>query len=77
MPTTFTAAELAKFDGKDGRPTYVAFKGKVYDVSKSSLWGFGEHLDGHLAGKDLSGELPDAPHGDEVFSDFPAVGELK
>ena len=34
----FTIRELKEFNGRDGKPTYVAFKGKVYDVSGSSLW---------------------------------------
>jgi predicted heme/steroid binding protein len=25
-------------NGKEGRPVYIAFEGKVYDVSKSPLW---------------------------------------
>ncbi|MBI2858505.1 MAG: cytochrome B5 [Chloroflexi bacterium] len=77
MAQTFSATELAKFDGKGGNPTYVALKGIVYDVSLSSLWDSGEHLDGHLAGRDLTNELLDAPHGEEAFAGFPVVGELK
>ena len=29
----FTVDELRGFDGKAGRPAYVGYKGKVYDVS--------------------------------------------
>lgn len=72
----FTAAELAAFDGRSGKPSYVGYKGKVYDVSSSSLWTGGEHLDGHPAGKDLTLELADAPHGEEVLVEMPVVGEL-
>ena len=39
----FTLEELAKFDGKEGRPAYVAYKGKVYDVSESWMWEDGDH----------------------------------
>ena len=51
METTrkFTLEELGKFDGKEGRSAYVAFKGKVYDVTDSSQWLEGDHL-GHAAG---------------------------
>ena len=76
-PKTFTVAELATFNGKEGRPAYIAHKGKVYDVSNSSLWAGGIHLDGHLTGKDLTSELPDAPHGTEVLDEIPLLGELK
>lgn len=33
----FTREELAQYDGKNGNPAYVAYKGKVYDVSVSFL----------------------------------------
>jgi hypothetical protein len=32
----FTAEELAQFDGGDGRPTFIAVKGVVYDVSSAA-----------------------------------------
>ena len=35
----FTKESLAQFDGKDGRPAYVAYQGKVYDVTGSTLCG--------------------------------------
>ena len=31
----FTEESLARFDGRDGRPAYVAYQGKVYDVTGS------------------------------------------
>ena len=47
----FTLEELAKYDGKNGNPAYVAYSGKVYDVSESSFWTDGDHLGSHEAGK--------------------------
>lgn len=44
----FTRSELAKYDGKGGNPAYVAFQGKVYDVSdiyNSSRKGFPAGID--------------------------------
>ena len=75
MSQTFTRQGLEAFNGKDGRPTYAAFGGKVYDVSASPLWEDGQHFE-HFAGKDLTDELADAPHGEEVFERYPVVGEL-
>jgi predicted heme/steroid binding protein/uncharacterized membrane protein len=69
--------ELVTFDGKDGHPVYIAFEGKVYDVSKSPLWSKGLHMNRHPSGKDLSGEISAAPHGSEVFERYPQVGLLK
>lgn len=63
----FTKRELLGYDG-DGRPPYVAFRGIVYDVSDCPRWKSGLHERLHFPGQDLSGELNDAPHGDEVFT---------
>ncbi len=52
---TFTLAELAAFDGKDGRPAYVAVEGKVYDVSAIPQWKTGAHAGGrYAAGADVT-----------------------
>lgn len=72
----FSILELKKFDGKDGRPAYVVFRGEVYDVSKSPLWENGNHEGLHTAGLDLTESLLNAPHDDKIFSKFPVVGVL-
>jgi predicted heme/steroid binding protein/uncharacterized membrane protein len=72
----FTVSELKKFDGKDGKPAYLAFKGKVYDVSSSYLWPTGVHVDSHNAGLDLTTSIANAPHGEEVFANFSVVGDI-
>ena len=69
--------ELATFNGKDGKPVYIAFEEKVYDVSKSPLWSKGIHMNRHPSGKDLSGEISAAPHGPEVLERYLQVGVLK
>ena len=56
----FSLDELGKFDGKEGRPSYVGYKGKVYDVTESSLWIGGDHL-GHEAGEDLTEQDGNCP----------------
>jgi predicted heme/steroid binding protein/uncharacterized membrane protein len=73
----FTAEELTSFNGKDGRPVFIAFQGKVFDVTKSPLWAKGLHMNRHPSGKDLAGEISAAPHGTEVLERYPQVGVLK
>ena len=68
--------ELARFDGKEDRPTYIAYKGSIYDVSASDLWEGGSHLKRHLAGFDLTEPLKQAPHGEEKVIAMPMVGKL-
>ncbi len=72
----FTEEELRKYDGHDEQAAYIAFKGKVYDVSSSKVWKNGTHFKKHFAGHDLTAELADAPHGEEVFQNFPQIGVL-
>ncbi len=72
---TFTREQLLEFDGSDDKPAYVAYQGKVYDVTKGPTWVDGEHL-GHAAGVDLTEDLEDAPHGDELLEDMPVVGKF-
>jgi predicted heme/steroid binding protein len=71
----FTREELAEFDGREGRPAYVAYEGVVYDVSESAMWGDGDHEGQHTAGGDLTAEHEDAPH-DVYVTDFTEVGRL-
>ncbi len=73
----FSKDELKYFDGKEGRSAYVAYKGRVYDVTNSFLWKGGKHMALHVAGCDLTEELKKAPHGDEFIKRFPVVGVLE
>ena len=73
----FDLEDLAKFDGKEGRPIYVALHGKVIDVSESKLWKDGLHMKRHHAGNDLSTDIKAAPHTAEMLDRFPQVGILK
>ena len=73
----FDNAELEKFDGNNGRPVYVAHKGKVYDVSNSKLWKNGLHMKRHHAGNDLTVDIQGAPHEPDVLERYPQVGILK
>ncbi|MBL8013092.1 MAG: cytochrome B5 [Candidatus Omnitrophica bacterium] len=76
---SLTRAQLKEFDGKNGRPAYIAVNGQIYDVTVSRLWRAGEHDPSHgevYAGKDLTVELEKSPHGDKHLKDFPVVGSL-
>jgi predicted heme/steroid binding protein len=71
----FTSAELANFDGTNGKPCYIAYKGKVYEVTSNSNFSDGSHYD-HPTAEDLTAAFEEAPHGEEVFASLPVVGEL-
>ena len=71
-----TEDELRKCDGQEGRPAWVAFQGKVYDVSASQRWPGGTHMRRHQGGRDLTSEFAAAPHDEKVFQRFPIVGTL-
>lgn len=72
----FDIDSLSSCDGKNGKPTHIAYRGKVYDVSQSALWEGGLHMNRHHAGRDLSSEFPAAPHDEEVFERYPQIGVL-
>jgi len=72
-----TPEELANHDGREGKPAYIAYKGKVYDVTGSVLWSGGRHQALHEAGRDLTEALKSAPHGEEFIKRFPVVGYLR
>jgi len=72
----FTLDELKQYDGREGRPAYIAFKGKVYDVTESFLWVDGDHQGQHAAGRELTSEISVAPHGEETLERVKVVGVL-
>lgn len=71
-----TLENLVSYDGKEGRPAYFAFEGKVYDATQSHLWKQGLHMGRHNAGADLTEALKLAPHGREKVSAMSLVGDL-
>jgi predicted heme/steroid binding protein len=71
-----TADELAAYDGKDGKPAYVAVDGVIYDVTDVPQWANGTH-NGNTAGKDLTDVIKSAPHGESVLAKLTVVGKLK
>ncbi|VAX18098.1 hypothetical protein MNBD_NITROSPINAE01-1787 [hydrothermal vent metagenome] len=69
----YNAQNLEAFDGKDGNPAYIAYKGQVHDLSGLARWKGGVHFK-HLAGKDLTEELKRAPHGAEKLENLKVIG---
>jgi predicted heme/steroid binding protein len=68
-------ARLALCNGQDRPEIWVAFEGKVYDLTASRLWKNGRHYE-HWAGQDLTQELKDSPHGRRVFEEREAIALL-
>jgi predicted heme/steroid binding protein len=71
----YTRSHLALRNGQDKPEIWVAYKGMIYDVSRSKLWRTGNHYE-HWAGQDLTDELKDAPHNANVFDKFKIIGTL-
>ena len=70
-----SSSQLSKANGQDKPYVWVAYKGIVYDVTKSRLWRNGMHYE-HWAGQALTEELKDAPHTEKVFEKFQVIGTL-
>lgn len=70
----FDPSTLDAFDGKEGRPAYIAFKGNVYDVSGLEHWKGGTHFK-HMPGTDLTEAIQRAPHGEETLGPLNIVGK--
>jgi predicted heme/steroid binding protein/uncharacterized membrane protein len=68
--------ELSASNGQEDRPAFVAYEGRVYDVSQSRLWRQGVHVRRHHAGNDLTADFAAAPHDESVFERVPFVGTL-
>jgi len=72
----FTKAQLAQYNGQNGAPAYIAYRGRVYDASASFLWQQGRHQALHQAGSDLTEMLDQAPHGPELLERLVLIGVL-
>ncbi|MFC6274496.1 cytochrome b5 domain-containing protein [Levilactobacillus tangyuanensis] len=70
----FNQVELAKYNGQNGQPAYVAVDGSVYDVTGVAAWAGGKHH-GNLAGQELTSVIDgQSPHGRKVLKGLPVVG---
>ena len=72
----FASDDLKQFDGVNGHPLYIVFKGKVYDLTSSKLWPQGKHMGMHIQSENLTEAIKKAPHGEDNVYRFPLVGEL-
>lgn len=71
----YSRSQLALRNGQDREEIWVAYLGVIYDVTSSRLWRNGQHYE-HWAGQDLTEEIVDAPHNEQVFDKFKVVGHL-
>lgn len=72
----FTLEELAKFNGKNGNPAYIAVDGIVYDVTFEATWAAGKHF-GLEAGNDLSNEFKKCHEDQAILSKLKKIGVLQ
>ncbi|HAX70186.1 MAG TPA: hypothetical protein PK152_05215 [Anaerolineales bacterium] len=64
---TISLQELKRGTGERGTRKLIAFNGIVYDVTDCPKWRLDLHENLHFPGQDLTHELPEAPHQEEVF----------
>lgn len=70
-----TLAQLAYYNGDNGKPAYVAVSGKIYDVTNAPQWNNGWHKGHHYAGTDATSQFP---HAMTIFAQngVPQIGIL-
>ena len=69
----FNKETLAKYNGKDGMPGYVAVDGVVYDITDVAAWQ-SPHAGQFEPGKDFSDEIRQSPHGLKNLENLKVVG---
>jgi len=72
----FTLAQLEKYNGANGSPSYVAVNGIIYDVSDFLSWTGGYHF-GVSAGKDVTETFSSCHEASLIIDKLPKVGVLK
>ena len=72
-----TKEQLKEFNGQNGKPAYIGFQGKVYDISKSDFWPNGAHMGMFQAGEDLTDKIHMSPHREKNVFRFPIVDTLE
>jgi predicted heme/steroid binding protein len=69
---TFTLTELAKYNGANGQPAYVAVDGNVYNLT--AVFANGKHFS-HYAGTELTNAFY-TRHAKSALAKYPIVGTL-
>ena len=72
--------ELARNNGLNGQPCWVAIDSEVYDASDNSQWKNGQHTPSKgqaKCGQDLTSVLAEAPHGSAVLAELTLIGKLR
>ncbi len=69
----FSFDTLSLYDGQTNKQAYVAYRGRVYDVS--DVWSNGSHQ-GYTAGTDITEAIKTSIHGIRVFDQLNQVGIL-
>ncbi|MFA6027656.1 MAG: cytochrome b5 domain-containing protein [Patescibacteria group bacterium] len=69
---SFTEEELAKYNGQNNMPAYVAVDGKVYDLTQ--VFRNGSHFS-HIAGTELTDAFY-SYHAKQAISKYPVVGQF-
>lgn len=69
-----TPEELSQYDGKCGRPAYVAVNGVIYNVTGYPAWAGGTHFE-IIAGTDATEEFKIC-HDNMILERLEMVGKL-
>lgn len=78
--SSISVSDLAKNNGLDGAKCWVAVNGVVYDASSNSQWRNGQHTPSRgqaKCGEDLTNVITRSPHGTDVLSNIPVIGNLQ
>ncbi len=70
-----TLEEVAAYNGKSGKPSYVVVHNIVYDMTNVESWNGGNHM-GLEAGQDLSAEFEASPHAMSILKNAPVIAKL-
>lgn len=70
-----TLEQLSMYDGKNGKPAYVAINGLIYDVTNNAAWAAATHF-GLTAGRDLTGAFNSCHGGQQILGSLKVIGKL-
>lgn len=73
---SYSKVQLALRNGQDKKEIWCSYNGNIYELTHSRMWKNGLHYE-HWAGQDLTDELKDAPHSEDVFAKFKIIGILE